>query len=191
MQITRATEYAVRCVLHLALEPADRVVPRREIAVVREIPEQFLGKIAQRLARAGIIRIHQGARGGYKLVVPASQISLLMVVEAAEGELILNTCVMHPRTCSRASVCAAHRVWSEARRQLRAMLGGVSFAELAAQERPLPQAGGGPAAKKAAVARRRGGAERGPPENGASTCGKCSNGCSSQRSTGKNTNGGR
>ena len=84
MEITRATEYAVRCILHLALEPADRVVPRREIAAAREIPEHFLGKIAQRLARAGVIRILQGARGGYQLAVPAERLTLLAVVEAAD-----------------------------------------------------------------------------------------------------------
>ena len=52
MEITRATEYAIRAVLHLALAEAGRVVPRREIAERWGIPEQFLGKIAQRLARA-------------------------------------------------------------------------------------------------------------------------------------------
>src|SRR5512133_2398572 len=133
MEITRATEYAVRCVLHLAFEPPDRVVPRREIAAAREIPEQFLGKIAQRLGRAGILRIHQGARGGYQLAIPPDQLTLLQVVEAAEGSLILNKCVMHATICSRTCICAAHRVWTEARRQLRATLGGVTFAELAAQ----------------------------------------------------------
>lgn len=138
MQITRATEYAVRCALHLTFEPLGRVVPRREIASAREIPEQFLGKIAQRLARAGIIRIHQGARGGYELLVPAERLTLLAVVEGVEGDLALNKCVIHPRTCARTCVCAAHRVWSEARRQLRATLAGVTFAELAAQEGPLP-----------------------------------------------------
>ena len=138
MEITRATEYAVRCALHLALEPPERVVPRREIARAREIPEAFLGKIAQRLARAGVLRIHQGARGGYQLAVPADRLTLLQVVEAAEGSLVLNKCVMHATTCSRSCVCAAHRVWSEARRQLRATLGGVTFAELAAQEGPIP-----------------------------------------------------
>ncbi len=138
MEITRATEYAVRCVLHLALEPGERVVPRREIARAREIPEQFLGKIAQRLARAGILRILQGARGGYQLAIPPDRLTLLQVVEAAEGSLVLNKCVMHAKTCSRTCICAAHRVWSEARRQLRATLGGVTFAELAAQEGPLP-----------------------------------------------------
>ena len=164
MEITRATEYAVRCVLHLALEPADRVVPRREIAAAREIPEQFLGKIAQRLARAGIIRILQGARGGYQLSTAADKITLLDVVEAAEGDIGLNTCVMHAKACSRTCVCAAHRVWVEARRQLRATLGGVSFAELAAQEGPLPIAVVASSAKKSVVVRRRGSAERGPPQ---------------------------
>ncbi len=137
MEITRATEYAVRCVLHLALEPEGRVVPRREIAEARDIPGQFLGKIAQRLARAGIIRIHQGAKGGYELVTPAARLTLLDVVEAAEGDLALNKCVMHTRSCSRTCFCAAHRVWAEARRQLRATLAGATFAELAAQEGPL------------------------------------------------------
>ena len=138
MEITRATEYAVRCVLHLALDTRGRVVPRREIAAAREIPGPFLGKIAQRLARAGIIRIHQGSRGGYELVVPADRVTLLQVVEAGEGPLSLNKCVMHPKSCPRTCVCAAHRIWAEARRQLRATLAGVTFAELAAQEGPLP-----------------------------------------------------
>jgi len=159
MEITRATEYAVRCVLHLTLEPPERVVPRREIAAAREIPEQFLGKIAQQLARSGIIRIFQGSRGGYQLAIPADKLTLLAVVEAAEGALTLNTCVMHSRACSRTCICAVHRVWAEARRQLRATLGAVTFAELAAQEGPLPKQAGVSAGKKPASIRRRGGAE--------------------------------
>ncbi|HEY6000749.1 MAG TPA: Rrf2 family transcriptional regulator [bacterium] len=138
MEITRATEYAVRCILHLALEPSGRVVPRKEVARAREIPEPFLGKIAQRLARAGIIRIHQGARGGYELVVPPERVTLLQVVESGEGVLSLNKCVLHPQSCSRSCFCPAHRVWSEARRQLRETLAGTTFAALAAQERPVP-----------------------------------------------------
>jgi Rrf2 family protein len=137
MEITRATEYAVRCVLHLALEPPDRVVPRREIAAVRGIPEHFLGKIAQRLSRHGIIRIHQGARGGYELVTPPGRLTLLEVVEAGEGNISLNKCALHPRSCSLSCSCSVHRVWSDARRQLRATLAGVTFADLAAQERKL------------------------------------------------------
>ena len=134
MQITQSTEYAVRCVLHLAQESGTRVVPRREIALARKIPGPFLGKIAQRLARAGLIQIHQGARGGYELLVPAHRLTLLQVVEAAEGEIVLNTCVLHTRTCARSRSCAVHRVWARARRALRATLADETFADLAARK---------------------------------------------------------
>jgi Rrf2 family iron-sulfur cluster assembly transcriptional regulator len=137
MQITRATEYAVRCALHLAGAPAGRVVPRREIETAQEIPGPFLGKIAQRLAQAGILRIHQGARGGYELLLPPAQLTLLAVVEAAEGGLELNVCVMNPRACRRSRACRAHHVWEKARRQLRGVLAEVTLAELAT---PPPRA---------------------------------------------------
>jgi Rrf2 family protein len=134
LEITRATEYAIRTVLHLALADAGRVVPRREIVERWEIPGQFLGKIAQRLARAGIIRIRQGARGGYLLLVPPERLTLLAVVEAAEGSIVLNQCLMHATSCSRSCGCSVHAVWAAARRQLRETLAGVTFAQLAAAE---------------------------------------------------------
>ena len=134
MQITQATEYAVRCVLHLALSPAAQVVPRREISRARDIPGPFLAKIAQQMARAGILRIHQGARGGYELLIPARWLTLLQVVEAAEGVIALNTCVAHKQICSRTQSCAAHRVWAKAQRELRATLASVTFAKLATSE---------------------------------------------------------
>jgi len=134
LEITRATEYAVRAVLHLALAEPDRVVPRREIAERWEVPEQFLGKIAQRLARAGLTQIRQGARGGYRLLVPPGRLTLLEVVEAAEGAIVLNQCLMHGKACSRTCSCAVHRVWATARQRLRETLAGVTFAELAAEE---------------------------------------------------------
>ena len=141
MQITQSTEYAVRCALHLALAPAGRVTPRRAIAAARGIPGPFLAKIAQRLARADLIRIHQGARGGYELLIPANRLTLLQVVEAVEGGILLNACVLHAGACARTRVCAAHRVWTQARSDLRATLGAVTFAELAAREGPRHRKG--------------------------------------------------
>ncbi len=136
MQLTLATEYAVRCVLHLAGATAGTVVARREIAQARAIPAPFLAKLAQRLAHAGLIRIQAGARGGYALCRPASRITLLAVVEAADGELVLQPCAAKPQVCPNSPACAAHHVWAKARRQLRATLANVTFAQLAAQEKP-------------------------------------------------------
>jgi Rrf2 family protein len=98
-----------------------------------DIPDQFLGKIAQQLQRAGLIEIVQGARGGLRLIVPPSRVTLLDVVEAVIGEIFLNDCVLRPESCDRSNACAAHFVWARAKDQLRRTLQEATFAALLKQ----------------------------------------------------------
>jgi Rrf2 family protein len=140
MRLTRAGEYAVRCVLYLSARPGEQVTGRREIAEAMDIPYQFLGKIAQDLARAGILQIRQGAQGGYRLARPPRDISLLMVVEAVDGEIFLNDCLVGPDSCRRQPICPVHSAWDRARNKLRESLAGVDFAELAGAESCLESA---------------------------------------------------
>lgn len=130
MRLTRAGEYAVRCMLFLSLRGTEVVCARREIAQEMDIPDQFLGKIAQQLARAGLIEIVQGARGGFRLLVSPAEVTLLDVVEAVIGEIFLNDCLMRPESCNRSNACAVHSVWHKARQQLRQTLREASFASL-------------------------------------------------------------
>jgi Rrf2 family iron-sulfur cluster assembly transcriptional regulator len=130
MRLTRAGEYAVRCVLFLASQGEDSVVNRKQIARAMDIPDQFLGKIAPLLSRAGIIEIVQGARGGLRLTRRPEKITLLEVVEAVIGEIFLNDCVMNPKSCNRSNACPVHAVWQKAKNQLRATLREATFAAL-------------------------------------------------------------
>lgn len=132
MRLTRAGEYAVRCVVFLAGRGQGVLCTRKEIAAAMDIPDQFLGKIAQQLARAGLIEIVQGARGGFRLAVPPEEATLLGVVEAVIGEIFLNDCLMRPDACNRSSACAVHHVWDRARTQLRQTLKEATFAEILA-----------------------------------------------------------
>jgi Rrf2 family protein len=130
MRLTRAGEYAVRCVLYLASQGYGVLCNRKTIARAMDIPDQFLGKIAQQLARAGLIEIVQGSRGGLRLAVLPEKISLLDVVEAVIGEIFLNDCILRSDACDRSNSCAAHSVWQKARNQLRATLKEATFAKL-------------------------------------------------------------
>jgi len=141
MQLTRAGEYAVRCALYLAMQPGDGETSRRQVSEAMQVPLQFLGKIAQQLAHAGIVQITKGAKGGYRLARPASQISLLQVVEAVEGPLGLNLCLINHESCGRSSFCAVHTVWQEAQAGLQRTLGKADLASLAAKERRRKQNG--------------------------------------------------
>lgn len=118
----------------LAKNGTDKIVSRHEVSASGNIPPHFLAKIAQQLSRAGIIEILQGARGGYRLLVPPEKLSLLEVIEAIIGEIFLNDCVVRPESCHASSSCAVNSIWLKARDQLRQTLDQVTFAELIEDE---------------------------------------------------------
>jgi Rrf2 family protein len=134
MRLTRAAEYAIRCLLYLSSKNGGAVVSRREIASAMEIPDPFMSKIAQQLARAGFIQIIQGVCGGYRLLVSAEKLNLLEVVETMIGEIYLSDCLMSPNPCVRNQACAVNRVWEKARTQIRNTLREATFAKLLREE---------------------------------------------------------
>ncbi len=138
MRLTRAGEYAVRCMVYLAHKGKGIQVSKQEIAEAADIPAHFLAKIAQDLARAGMIAIKQGPKGGYSMLKNPEEISLLEVVEVMIGEIFLNDCVGRPRTCRVSRQCSVHKVWEEARNQLRETLAKVNLADLSTSESCIP-----------------------------------------------------
>lgn len=134
MRLTRAGEYAVRCVLYLAKKGKGELVSRKEVAEKTDTPDQFLAKIAQLLAKARIIEIVQGAAGGYRLLKEPRDITLLEVVEHVIGNISLNDCVARPQSCTRSTTCSVHKIWVKACKELRATLASADFASLAADD---------------------------------------------------------
>ncbi len=138
MRLTRAGEYAVRCMVYLSHKGKGVQISKQEIAESADIPAHFLAKIAQDLAKANMISIKQGAKGGYSLLKEPTDISLLEVVEVMIGEIFLNDCVGRPVTCNISNKCSVHKVWEIARDQLRETLAKVSLAELSENESCIP-----------------------------------------------------
>jgi Rrf2 family protein len=131
----------VRCLLYLSSKGVGVLCNRRQIAAAMGIPDPFLGKIAQQLARAGYIEIIQGAKGGLKMVVSPQKLTLLDVVETMTGENYLNDCISRPGSYNRSTSCAVHRVWYKARTQLRETLREATFADLIKEDRCLSPCG--------------------------------------------------
>ncbi len=134
MRLTKAGDYAIRCMHYLSAQDSGRVVPRKEIAREMQIPDQFLSKIAQQLSHAKFIEIVQGAAGGYRLLVSPQKLSLLDVVEAMVGELVLNDCVTMPHNCFQADKCSIRKVWVRIRTQMRDTMRETTFAKILEEE---------------------------------------------------------
>src|SRR4051812_18809448 len=85
MKLSRTVSYAVRATLQLAQLSAQGPVPCSKLAAEGKMPERFLLQILRNLVTHGILRSTRGVDGGYALVKPANEISLLEVIEAIEG----------------------------------------------------------------------------------------------------------
>jgi Rrf2 family protein len=130
MQLTRAADYAVRVMIHLASLPEGAVVSRTVLAKASEAPESFLSKILQTLARAGLIQARRGVVGGFSLLPRGAQASLLDVVESIDGPIALNVC-LNAGSCNREAECAAHQVWQRAQSAMLSVLREAKIAEMA------------------------------------------------------------
>ena len=131
MHITRAADYAVRVMVHLAGLPSGSSVARPELTRATNTPDSFLAKVLQQLVQAGMITSRRGSGGGFRLAIAPDTVSLLDVIEAIEGPTQLNACLEPGPSCERKSWCAAHVIWVEAQAALQRVLRSASIAELA------------------------------------------------------------
>lgn len=130
MQLTRAADYAVRVMIHLASQPEGAVVSRKILANAAEAPDSFLSKILQSLSRSGLIQTRRGVVGGFSLLPRGEQASMLDVVECIDGPIALNVCVTSGISCNRQGHCAAHEVWVRAQDAMLSVLRGAKIADM-------------------------------------------------------------
>lgn len=131
MELTRKGEYAIRGIIHLAQLPPGKVALISEIAEATDVPQTFLAKILQSFAKIGIVQSFRGAGGGFMLGRSASRITLREVVEAVEGPILPNRCLIGSGTCERDSTCGVHPVWRQVQQRVVEVLDGVTIEDLA------------------------------------------------------------
>jgi len=127
MQITRQADYALRAVIFLAKLEDGEKASTKEIAATQKIPPSFLAKIVSQLSIAGLIQTARGARGGISLARPAEAISVLNVVEAIDGPVLLNICTVNEQACTFVDDCPLHHIWCETREMLVEKLSSATF----------------------------------------------------------------
>jgi Rrf2 family protein len=130
MELTRKGEYAIRGILYLASRPQGKVALISEIAESAEVPKSFLAKIFQSFAKVGLVSSFRGTGGGFVLARPASQITLREVVEAVEGPIVPNRCLIEKGTCLHDDTCSVHPVWRRVQNEVVAILDGITIEEL-------------------------------------------------------------
>ncbi len=127
----RKGDYSVRAMLHLARHAGQGRQKARVVAADMDIPDRYATQILANLVGHGLITATAGPDGGYELARSADTISLLEVVEAAEGPIRLEQCVLRGGSCDWLDSCPVHEAWSRAQRALIQELAKTSVSDLA------------------------------------------------------------
>ncbi|HET8578581.1 MAG TPA: Rrf2 family transcriptional regulator [Methylomirabilota bacterium] len=135
MQLTQKGDYAVRVMLDLAGHPADATVRTTDLGRRTGVPRAYLAKVIQALAQAGLIRTKRGSLGGVSLLEEPRAVTLRRVIEAVEGPIYLNRCLIRRGLCPRDAFCPAHPVWARVQAILLRELDAVSIGDLTASDK--------------------------------------------------------
>jgi Rrf2 family protein len=135
VRVTARSDYAVRAAVELA---AAGDAPRKvsEIAAAQDIPPRFLENILLALRRAGVVQSRRGNDGGFRLSRAPEEITVASVLRAVEGPIANVQGVSPDQVAYTGSAVALRDVWVAVRASLRAVLEGVTLADLASGSLP-------------------------------------------------------
>lgn len=132
MRITQEGDYALRVVRYLFLYGNCRRVEAKVISEQENIPLRFLLKLLRKLVAAGVIKSYRGSGGGYVAQNQPKDITLRQVIEAIEGPININRCLLNPDLCNlkRAETCDIHKALGGIQLKLIKELDSVNFEQI-------------------------------------------------------------
>ena len=132
LELTKRGDYAVRAMLALARGSGNGLLSARRISNAMGIPVRFLPQVLADLQRGGLVEAAPGRSGGYRLARDASEISLLDVIEAVEGDSRRQSCVLRGGPCGADGFCDVHEVFFDGQEALRGYFAQSMLSDLAA-----------------------------------------------------------
>lgn len=92
LRITKITDYGFILLAHMANQDEGKLHNAKDLSASIGIPLPTVSKVLKILTQGGILKSHQGSKGGYSLAKPASQISAAEIIESVEGPVAITDC---------------------------------------------------------------------------------------------------
>ncbi len=137
--LSQLSKNALRLTLHFASIQSKEYIPIRDVADEIGISYHNLSKVAQNLARAGVLDSHPGPTGGFRLGLSPHKICLLDILEAVEGSHHIDSCIFGFSYCSDDNPCPLHHHWKSANEEIKKVFADRTLAELIGLEEQIQQ----------------------------------------------------
>ena len=132
MMISTRGRYALRVLVFLAEQNADRYITLNEIADKQEISEKYLESIVKMLVKGGFLEGQRGKGGGYRLIRGAEDMNVYDILQTMEESVVPVACLEKgSKPCSRAADCRTLPMWKGLNEVVKNYLSGFTIHDLA------------------------------------------------------------
>ena len=99
--LSATCKYGIRAVIFIASKSDTKAnTGLKEIAEKLKIPQPYLAKILQVLARKKILHSAKGPHGGFYLLIPAEKLTLMDIIDAIDGRDFFDSCYVTGERCN-------------------------------------------------------------------------------------------
>ncbi len=117
--LSNASKYAVRAVLFLAMKSnEDTKFGAVQISRDLNVPQAFIAKLLQQMARENIISSTKGPKGGFYFTEKNGKRNVCDIIELIDGEGVFTRCFMGLPNCGDAKPCPVHHIVGPFRKQI-------------------------------------------------------------------------
>lgn len=132
--LSRTAEHALRAAIYLARQDQSRPLSAETIAYGLDAPRNYLGKTLGSLVNRHIVASTPGRNGGFRLAVPAEELSVAQIIDAVDPPWRSRMCLLGGRPCDGENPCGAHQRWQAVLDLSRSSIESLTIAQLIAVE---------------------------------------------------------
>jgi Rrf2 family protein len=137
--LRRNTDYALRAMMNLTVHYGNEPVSTRSIAVEEDISYQLTCKLMQKLQNAMLVKSCMGPKGGFVLAREPTKISLLEVIEAIQGPVSVNRCLLGSDACPKQTGCPIRKKLESLQEYIENFLKDVTLAKVLRSKNQVPK----------------------------------------------------
>ena len=137
MIVSTKGRYALRVMVHFALQNTDRYIPLKEIAESEGISQKYLETIMTTLSKAGFVDAVHGKGGGYRLNRAPETYTIGSILKLTEGSLNTVSCTSQgAAACNRATCCHTLPMWEKLDNMVDGFFESITLADLLNDQKP-------------------------------------------------------
>ena len=135
MKLTTKGRYAVMAMADLALNTSVGPISLAEISLRQNISLAYLEQIFIKLKRKKLVKSVRGAKGGYTLEKPATEIKLSNIIFAVDEEVRMLSCKKNSKKgCNnKSSKCITHNLWDQLDQHINGFFEKIKLQDLVKQ----------------------------------------------------------